>query len=49
MNDSTRFYAVDNEGNIVAESDNKDWLQLHLRDILSDEEIADREIEIIED
>ena len=45
---SLRYYAVDNKGETVAESSDKFKLETLLRDMFSDEEIAEREIEIIE-
>ncbi len=47
-NDTTRYYAVTNEGKTVAESANRFKLELMLRDMYSDEEIKEMEIEIIE-
>lgn len=45
----SRFYAVDNEGNVICEGGDYLYVETKLRDILSDDEIEEREIEIIND
>lgn len=45
----SRFYAVDNEGNVICEGGDYLYVETKLRDILSDDEIEKREIEIIND
>lgn len=44
-----RYYAIDNEGKIHGESDDLKKLELLIRDCFSDEEIEEKEIEIIEE
>lgn len=44
-----KFYIIDNEGTVHGESEDREWLELHMEDIFTPEEIKELEIEIIED